>query len=162
VDDVIAQLEPLIAQNGDAGIRKAVALWRATWKSKGAQDCLAAFAERYTLVRRWQQFLEERPLIVMPVSTELPFPVGSDVEDERTTARILEAQRPLTAISVLGLPAVSVATGATDGVPLGVQVVAGRYREDLCLDAAEVIETAAQHLLPSFPVAGTDALRARR
>jgi amidase len=45
------------------------------------------------------------------------------------------------------LPAVSVPTGVWGGLPLGVQVIGGRYREDLCLDAAEVIE--AQRGLPT-------------
>jgi amidase len=52
-------------------------------------------------------------------------------------------------VNVLGFPAVAVPVGtaavegAPKGLPLGVQVIAGRYREDLALDAAEVIE--AQH-----------------
>jgi amidase len=34
----------------------------------------------------------------------------------------------------------AVPTGLSNGIPLGVQVIASRYREDLCLDAAETIE----------------------
>jgi amidase len=41
---------------------------------------------------------------------------------------------------LLGLPAVAVPAGLAKGVPLGVQVIGARYREDLCLDAAEAIE----------------------
>jgi amidase len=37
----------------------------------------------------------------------------------------------------------AVATGVADGVPVGVQIVAPRFREDLCLAAAEVIESRA-------------------
>jgi amidase len=33
-----------------------------------------------------------------------------------------------------------VPTGLGDGLPAGVQLVAGRYREDLCLAAAAAIE----------------------
>ena len=40
----------------------------------------------------------------------------------------------------LGLHAVAVRTGLANGVPLGVQVLGNRYREDLSLDAAEAIE----------------------
>ena len=39
-----------------------------------------------------------------------------------------------------GLPCVAVPTGVSEDGPLGVQLVAGRFREDLCLDAAEAIE----------------------
>ena len=41
---------------------------------------------------------------------------------------------------VLGLPAISVPTGLVNGLPMGVQIVGPRFREDLVMDAAEVIE----------------------
>ena len=41
--------------------------------------------------------------------------------------------------NVLGLPAVALPTGVSDGLPAGVQVYADLYREDLCLLAAEAI-----------------------
>lgn len=43
-------------------------------------------------------------------------------------------------VNLLGLPAAVVPTGLANGVPLGVQIIGSRYREDLCLDAAEAIE----------------------
>jgi amidase len=57
------------------------------------------------------------------------------------------AQRLLVAVNLLGLPAASLPTGLWSGVPLEVQVIGSRYREDLCLEAAEVIE--AQRGLPT-------------
>ncbi|MGH7225501.1 MAG: amidase, partial [Gemmataceae bacterium] len=48
-----------------------------------------------------------------------------------------------------GLPALSVSTGLVDGVPVGVQVVSTRYREDLCLFAGEAIETGG---VPASPI----------
>jgi amidase len=61
--------------------------------------------------------------------------------------KVSVAQRLLVAVNLLGLPAASVPTGLWSGVPLGVQVIGSRYREDLCLDAAEAIE--AQRGLPT-------------
>jgi amidase len=49
----------------------------------------------------------------------------------------------LTAIPVLGMPALAVPTGIVDGVPIGVTVMAARFREDLCLAAGEAIEARA-------------------
>jgi amidase len=108
---------------------------------------MRALAERTRHIREWMVFMERYALVVGPVSTEPPFEVGFDVKDAETTARVLRAQRLLVAVNLLGLPAVSVPCGLTDAVPLGVQVIGGRYREDLCLDAAEVIE--ARHGLPT-------------
>jgi amidase len=44
------------------------------------------------------------------------------------------------AVNLLGLPAVAVPVGCEGGLPQAVQVIGPRFREDLCLDAAEAIE----------------------
>lgn len=139
MDDVIARLEVAAAQDGDDGIQQALGLWRQMHPPAGPQGILDALMERERLLRLWQLFLEETPLIVMPSSGEPPFPVGSDCRDLATAQHIWQAQLPQLAIPVLGLPAVAVPTGLHDGLPTGVQIVAGRFREDLCLDAAEII-----------------------
>ena len=66
--------------------------------------------------------------------------------------RIFEAVAPLLAPAVLGLPGVTVPTGVRNNVPIGVQLVAGRFREDLCLDAAEHIESRVGPLAPIDPM----------
>jgi amidase len=55
---------------------------------------------------------------------------------------MLDEQAMLYSVNVLGLPAAAVPTGLADGVPVGVQIIGQRFREDLCLDAAQAIETA--------------------
>jgi amidase len=62
---------------------------------------------------------------------------------------MLNAHQPLLAISTLGLPGIAVPTGLADGVPIGVQLVAGRFQEGLCLAAAAVIES---NLAPQTPI----------
>ena len=54
--------------------------------------------------------------------------------------------------AVLGLPGLSVPTGLVDGLPVGVQLVTTKFREDRLLTAGEVIEqagrfSALEHLL---------------
>ena len=63
----------------------------------------------------------------------------------------MRAQIMQLAVPVLGLPAVSVATGLADGLPMGVQITAGRFREDLCLEAAAAIEVRAPMATPIDP-----------
>jgi amidase len=108
-----------------------------------------ALTRRATLTRQWLQFLETYPVLLMPVSAELPFPDGLDLRDEASFARVWRAQLPQIAIPFLGLPALTVTTGLVGRVPVGVQVVATRYREDLCLLAGEAIEAGG---VPSTPV----------
>ena len=43
-------------------------------------------------------------------------------------------------VSILGLPGLSVPTGLVDGVPMGIQLDSGRFQEETCLTAGEIIE----------------------
>ncbi len=92
--------------------------------------------DRHRLIRAWSAFLTEHPVLVGPTWIQPPFPHGADLDIEVTTARL----QFITPGNLLGLPSCAVPTGVTDGLPTGVQVYADRWREDLCLDVAEVIE----------------------
>jgi amidase len=151
MDDVIAALEPAAAQYGDAGIKQALGLWRAVHPPRDPRHVLEALAQRDRLLRLWELFLQDHPLVVTPASNEPPFPVDLDLVDADTTRRIMHAQIMQLAIPVLGLPAVSVPTGVVNGLPMGVQIVAGRFREDLCLEAAAAIEARAPMPTPLDP-----------
>lgn len=56
------------------------------------------------------------------------------------------------AVNALGLPAVAVPVGLAHGLPQVVQLIGARYREDLCLDAAEAIEQRLGILTPIDPM----------
>jgi amidase len=99
-----------------------------------------ALVRRATLAREWLQFFETYAVLVIPVSGELPFPDNLDRKDEASFARVWHAQLTQIAIPFMGLPGLTVSTGLVGKSPVGVQVVSGRYREDLCLAAGEAIE----------------------
>jgi len=111
-----------------------------------------ALTRRATLTREWLQFFEIYAVLLMPVSGELPFPDGLDMRDEASFARVWRAQLTQIAIPFMGLPGLTVSTGLVGRVPVGVQVVSGRYREDLCLLAGEAIEAAGTPPSPIDPV----------
>src|SRR5512140_670718 len=111
-----------------------------------------ALTRRATLTREWLQFFESYPVLLMPVSGELPFPDGLDMRDEASFARVWRAQLTQIAIPFMGLPGLTVSTGLVGKVPVGVQVVSGRYREDLCLLAGEAIEAGGTPPSPIDPV----------
>jgi amidase len=111
-----------------------------------------ALTRRATLTREWLQFFETYSVLLMPVSAELPFPDGLDRRDDASFTRVWRAQLPQIAIPFMGLPALTVSTGLVGRVPVGVQVVSSRYREDLCLLAGEAIEAGGTPSTPVDPV----------
>ena len=150
-DNYEAQLEAA-EREGDPG---ALACLRGN-RSKVFPFDAAAFSKaltrRATLAREWLLFLENHSVVLMPVSAELPFPDGLDMRDEASFARVWRAQLPQIAIPFLGLPGLTVSTGLVGRIPVGVQVVATRFREDSCLLAGEAIEAAGTPAAPVDPV----------
>jgi amidase len=129
-----------IRKFGDAGVKQAMEIYLESTPDVELHGYMRALADRMTHIRRWQQFLERYPLVLGPVSTEPPFPIGFDTAGGMTGDELKTAQRLLIAVNLLGLPAAAVPTGLSNGLPIGVQIIAPPFREDLCLDAAEVIE----------------------
>jgi amidase len=117
-----------------------------------AADYSKALTRRATLTREWLLFLEKYPVLLMPVSGELPFADQLDRKDEASFARVWHAQLTQIAIPFFGLPGLTVSTGLVGRVPVGVQLVAGRFREDLCLAAGEAIEAGGTPPSPIDPV----------
>jgi amidase len=102
---------------------------------------MAALAQRSRVIREWVMFLERYPLILAPVSVKPPWPVGADLGGDKAVREIFWNDfRFTSAISVLGLPAAATPVGLVGGHPVGVQIIGQRFREDLCLDAAQAIE----------------------
>jgi amidase len=113
-------------------------------------DAIArAMTRRATLARMWSVFLAEHPVLLVPVSGELPFPDGLDRTGEAGIARAFEANLLQVGLPLVGVPALTVTTGLVGRAPVGVQVVAARFREDLCLLAGEAIEAGG---VPEMPV----------
>ena len=50
------------------------------------------FQRRATLARHWRHFLQDYPVVLMPVSAELPFKQDADLEGGDAVARLWEAQ----------------------------------------------------------------------
>lgn len=105
-------------------------------------NLMGALRDRVTQLRRWQVFFEATPLLLCPSSGSLPFAQQEDVRSAQAFAAVFDAQLPQRALPALGLPGLSVATGFAGAAPVGVQLVAGRYREDILLDAGRAIEAA--------------------
>ncbi|MGK7861341.1 amidase family protein [Falsiroseomonas sp. E2-1-a4] len=105
--------------------------------------------KRAFFLRAWMTFFERYPLAITPVSAELPFPDQDDVASPARFRQIMDAQLTQVGLPLMGLPGLVVTTGLVGRVPVGAQLLAGRYREDVLFAAAEVIEAAG---VPASPV----------
>jgi amidase len=137
-----ALLRPLIATIGDEGMQR---FWEDLWELGGGPTIdlakyQTALRVREVLLTKWQVFMDTHPLILMPSCGELSVPVGMDTQGKDAVARMLHALRFQLAIPVLGLPSLAVPMGTHDNLPIGIQIISRKFREDLCLAAGELIE----------------------
>ena len=139
--DLRLTMEPMIREHGSADINAVIDAYQAGEPEPDLARYIAALSDRTRLLRAWSEFMAETPLVLAPVSQVPPFPQGDDLQGPERVRRMLDEQSMLYAVNLLGLPAAAVPTGLHEGVPLGVQIIGPKFREDLCLDAAQAIET---------------------
>jgi len=104
------------------------------------ENLMSALQSRASQQRDWAAFLAKYSVLICPVSGQLPFAQQQDVRSESAFAAMMEAQLTQRALPALGLPGLTVTTGAVEQVPVGVQLIAGRFREDILLQAGADIE----------------------
>ena len=143
VPEIRAYMWPFIEEHGDDGIRRAVGFMLDSLPAADGLPYMKALAERARLVRQWQRFFETTPLVLAAVCTEPIYTRGFDLDSRERTAALWRECATLTAVPVLGVPGLAVPTGIVDGLPTGVQILAPRFREDLCLAAGEALEARA-------------------
>lgn len=100
---------------------------------------MSLLQSRARLTREWRGFLAQTPLLLCPVSGELPFADHRDVASASDFDAVLAAQMPMIATPFMGLPGLTISTGMVGRSPVGVQLVADHFREDLLLQAGQVL-----------------------
>jgi len=138
-------------RDGDEGIRVAMRYVLDNVPEKDEASHLRALSERTRVIRDWSLFFAQTPLVLTVVCTEPPYAHGFDLESAERTMRLWREAATLMAVPVLGLPGIAVPTGLAEGLPVGVQIVGPRFREDLVLAAAEAIEERVPKLAPIDP-----------
>jgi len=148
--DVFRMLAPNMEKFGDPDAQTSMRIWLGLSPPASLGAVLDALAQRDLLLRRWQGFFMQYPIVVMPTLCDEPPPFGMDLTDDGQR-RLLDSLRVSLIAPALGLPGLAVPVGTNGRLRPGVQIVAGRFREDLCLDAGEVIEAAEGIVAPIDP-----------
>lgn len=133
-------LAATVAELGDAPMKQAIKFMMARVPHFGVGGYVDLYTRRAAMMRQWNMLLEDYPILLTPVSTRPQFVHGEDILSQKANDKSYRVQSPLTAFALLGMPGVAVPTGVAEGLPTGVLVMAPRFREDLALDAAEIIE----------------------
>lgn len=146
---------PLIKKYGDEGTKRNLQynyeVSKEWWGEVTLEKYKEGYARRGTLIAQLQQFMEEYPLLITPVSAEQAFKQDIDIESVDSNRHLMKAQWPMMAVPVLGFPAMSVPVSVFEGLPTGVQLIGRRFREDTLFDAAEIIEAHASISTPIDP-----------
>ena len=146
IEELVPRLTPLISSGAAKLLHALVDAFPASTMSH-----VQLHTERDRLCRAWSQFFTNYPIVIGPTWTDVPFLHDADF-DADGGATTVDRLRFITPGNVLGIPAVPVPMGIADGLPTGVQIYADKWREDLCLEAAEILENAVGRLCPIDPV----------
>ena len=99
--------------------------------------------------RQWErvrEFLATRDLLITPTSATPPFPLDQPhalVVNGQPMGKGMQRSLLTYAVSVMGLPAISIPCGVTqDGLPIGLQIIGKRRGEAAVLRAAAAFEAA--------------------
>jgi amidase len=109
-------------------------------------DVARAYRQRTALAETMRLFFTSYDVLVLPVSQVPPFPADQEFPTEingRPMATYLDWMRSAYFITVTGCPAISVPAGHTsDGLPVGIQVVAPHGADRRLLEIAAAFEEA--------------------
>ncbi len=145
-----ATLDPLIRQHGSETIQTIFDWYYEMGEILGRDDYINGFGHRTRLMRQWNLFLAEHPLVLTPFLMRPLFDWDYDARSFETTKDIFDASIYSTGINYIGLPAGVLATTMIESRPSAVQIVGQRYREDLIVDAMEAIESRVGPLAPQL------------
>ncbi len=109
-------------------------------------DVARAFESRTAVMGTARDFLSTYDVLVLPVSQVPPFPADQEYPhaiNGRPQATYLDWMRSAYLITVTGCPAISVPAGTTtDGLPVGIQIVAPHGADRALLEVAAAFEAA--------------------
>lgn len=115
-------------------------------------EYIRGLARRTTILREWLSFLDRFPVLVLPVSAQIPFIIDYDQRGDDIVRETHVALQPSIAVSLMGLPSLAAPVTTHRGIPVGVQIVAGRFQEERCFRVGEIIEQRIDVKTPIDPV----------
>lgn len=104
-------------------------------------ELLHQMARRSHFIRQWNLLFERTPLVLSPFLPSPTYAWNRDAEGKDGIMEVLGCGIWSFAMNYMGFPAGIVSPSMHEGMPVAVQIVGRRFREDLILDALEAVET---------------------
>jgi amidase len=109
-----------------------------------ALDFAAAEQKRHQVFHRFRTLFERFDALVTPVIPVKPFPIEKNFPDQINGKKLenyIDWIAPSFLVTLVSLPAASAPAGLTsDGLPVGVQIVAPRFEEPMILNLAALVQ----------------------
>ncbi len=117
----------------------------------GSMDITTVFSERDRLAIAWSEFFQTYPAVIGPTWGDLPFLHDADLDEISGVETLQKRLAFITPGNALGIPAIALPMGESNGLATGIQIYGDRWREDVCFAAAEAIEQVVGHAIPIDP-----------
>ena len=107
---------------------------------------------RATLGRKWSHFFDKYPLILCPISGDLPFEDLKDTKSEKDFDEVFTSMLPQIAPPYLGLPGLCFSNHVNEKkIPIGVQFISRKFREDQLFKVGYDLEQLFPEIKPITP-----------
>ncbi len=149
-----SMMEAVIREHGSAGMNTLYDNYQDYYGALNLDALFKGMGERLILQRKASEMFDEVDLYLMPVSLIPPFENDLDFKKPAEVPGIVDAQKPLHLINILGVPAVAVPTGLDAGIPVGVQLAGPMHDDWFVLDVAERLEREIGTLFQNLQLVG--------
>src|SRR3712207_4089053 len=102
---------------------------------------LKAHQVRSLLKCEMESLFKKYDVLIGPTMPILPFKIGEKIDDP---LKMYLVDIDTVVANLTGIPALSVPAGFVDGLPVGLQIMAGQFAEQTMLDAAYLFEQSAK------------------
>ncbi len=115
------------------------------------QNLVDAMVERRSITTAWNQLFAKVDLVIMPTLNVLPFPAAQS-QPLGMDGKPNQAWANTSLFNLTRHPTISTPLPPSDdGLPIGLQIAAAHYRDDLVLRAAAALEAAQGLTFPDLP-----------
>ncbi len=150
VTELQLTLDPIVRAYGSEELQRVFDAYYDQGEVLDLAGYRAVMSDRTRMVREWNRFLVDHPIVLTPYLLRPTFAWDRDAQGPEGALDVMGSMIWSLGLNFLGLPAGVVPVSMVEGLPAGVQLVGRRFREDAVLDAMAAIEARNGRLVPDL------------